>query len=256
MRNYHMLIFALIFIAACMPREAESLLEYGPMGMGSMMGSRHHARVPEPYAGLVNPVPEDEDSLSRGEEIFAQNCATCHGDGGMGDGPGGSNLDPAPAPIAHTSQMMADDYLFWRISEGGKPFGTAMIPYIDILDEQARWDVINYVRALGSGRMDPQQMMGGEVYTPAILETQQAEMLDRGVDQGVISLSEAATFERVHAQLEAYLAASGPAESGVTMDERQAAALAALVDSGAISAKDAADFFIIHARLEENGLMP
>lgn len=256
MKNYHILIFGLIFIAACGPREAETLLEYGPMGMGSGMGSRHHARVPEPFAGLVNPIPADEDSLSRGEEIFTQNCATCHGDGGMGDGPGGSNLDPAPAPIAHTSQMMADDYLFWRISEGGTPFGTAMIPYGDILDEQARWDVINYVRALGSGLMRPRQIMGGDIYSPAILETQQAEMLEKGVDQGVVSLREAETFERVHAVLEAYLAAKSPAESGVTMDERQAAALAALVDSGEISAKDAAEFLIIHARLEENGLMP
>lgn len=256
MKNYHILILGLIFFAGCSPREAENFLEYAPMGMGSGMGSRHHVRVPEPYAGLENPIPADEDSLSRGEEIFIQNCATCHGDGGMGDGPGGSNLDPAPAPIAHTSQMMADDYLFWRISDGGTPFGTAMIPYGDILDEQARWDVINYVRALGSGLVQPRQTIGGESYSPAILETQQAEMLKRGVDQGVISLEEAEVFERVHAALEAYLAAKSPAESGVSMDERQAAALAALVDSSEISAKDAAEFLIIHARLEDKGLMP
>jgi mono/diheme cytochrome c family protein len=256
MKNYHILILGLIFVVACGPREAETLFEYGPVGMGSGMGSRHHARVPEPYAGLVNPIPADEDSLSRGEEIYVQNCATCHGDGGMGDGPGGANLDPAPAPIAHTSQMMADDYLFWRISEGGTPFETAMIPYANILDEQQRWDAINYVRALGSGLVQPRQMMGGDSYSPAILETQQAEMLTQGVEQGVISLEEADIFERVHVALEAYLANKSPAESGISMDERQAAALAALVDSGAISAKDAAQFLIIHAQLEENGLMP
>ncbi len=174
----------------------------------------------------------------------------------MGDGPGGSNLDPVPAPIAHTSQMMADDYLFWRISEGGTTFGTAIIPYGDILEEQARWDVINYVRALGSGRVQPRQMMGGDEYTPAILETQQAEMLEQGVNQDVISPGEADTFERVHAALEAYIAANSPAESGVSMDERQSATLATLVDNGAISPEEAAEFQIVHDRLEESGLMP
>ena len=256
MKTLMLMVVIEVLLTACAPQESELLAEIEPVGMDMGMGTRHHAGVPDPYAGLVNPVPADDDSLSRGEEIYTQNCATCHGDGGMGDGPGGANIDPAPAPIAHTSQMMGDDYLFWRISEGGKPFGTAMVPYIDILEEQARWDVINYVRALGSGGMHPRKVMGGEAYTPAILATQQAEMLDRGVDLGVISLEEAEIFERVHAALEGYLAAESPAESGVSMDERQAAALAALVDSSEISAKDAAEFLIIHTRLEENGLMP
>ncbi len=256
MKKLFCLIIILSILAACTPKEAALSPEIRPMGMGSGMGSRHHAKIPEPYAGQVNPVPADEVSFDRGGEIYAQNCATCHGDGGMGDGPGGSNLDPAPAPIAHTSQMMADDYLFWRISEGGTTFGTAMVPYGDMLEEQARWDVINYVRALGSGRVQPRQMMGGDEYTPAILETQQAEMLEQGVNQDVISPGEADTFERVHAALEAYIAANSPAESGVSMDERQSAALAALVDNGAISPEEAAEFQIVHDRLEESGLMP
>ena len=244
-------------LAACAPKEAEITTGFGPMGgIGSGMGARHHARVPEPYAGLVNPVPADEDSFSRGEEIYTQNCATCHGDGGMGDGPGGANLDPAPAPIAHTSQMMADDYLFWRISEGGTTFETAMIPYANILDEQERWDVINYVRALGAGFVRPRQLMGGDAFTPGFMATQQAEMLARGVEQGVISESESDTFEKVHTSLEAYLAANQARESGLTMDERQAAALSALVEAGKITEDEANMFRVIHEQLEKSGMMP
>ncbi len=78
----------------------------------------------------------------------------------MGDGPAASALDPAPAPVAHSSQMLADDYLFWRISEGGTPFGTTM-PAWKMLDEQARWDMINYMRALGAGTVEPASSMGG-----------------------------------------------------------------------------------------------
>ena len=256
MKNLIRMIIISGILAACAPREAEIIPEMGRMRMGSSMGQRHHASVPEPFRGLVNPVPAKEDSLARGEEIYAANCATCHGDGGMGDGPAGESLDPAPAPLAHTSQMMADDYLFWRISEGGSAFGTAMIPYGDILNEQARWDVINYVRALGSGLVRPRQAMGGDAYNPEFMEAEQAEMLLRGIEKGVISGTEADTFERVHAVLEAYLAANLPGESGITMDERQAAALSDLVDAGTITREEAAEFSIIHDQLEESGLMP
>jgi len=133
------------------------------MGPGSGMMERHRAPVPSEYAGLANPVPADDESLARGSELYSANCATCHGDGGMGDGPAGVALDPAPAAIAHTSQMMGDDYLFYRISEGGafEPFNSSMIAWKSVLDEESRWDVISYVRALGSGQVMPGQRMGG-----------------------------------------------------------------------------------------------
>ena len=119
-------------------------------GQGGGMMARHHATIPDEYSGLTNPVPADETSIGRGGEIFATHCANCHGDGGMGDGPAAAELDPAPAAIAHTSQMLGDDYQYWRISEGGEmePFNSGMIAWKGIIDEDARWDVINYVRSL------------------------------------------------------------------------------------------------------------
>ena len=71
----------------------------------------------------------------------------------MGDGPTGETLDLPPAAIAHTSQMMGDDYLYYRVSEGGaaEPFISSMPAWKGVLDEEARWDVINYVRALDGG---------------------------------------------------------------------------------------------------------
>ena len=118
-------------------------------GPGSGMMARHHAVLPAEYAGLTNPVAADAQSLARGQELYQVNCATCHGEDGLGNGPAGQALDPAPANIAHTGQMLSDAYLFWRISEGGLPFGTSMPAWQDALDEQARWDLVNYMRALG-----------------------------------------------------------------------------------------------------------
>jgi len=218
------------------------------------MMSRHHATIPEEYVGLVNPVAADEDSLARGGESYANLCATCHGDGGMGDGPGGAELDPAPAAVAHTSSRMADDYLFWRISTGGAGFTTAM-PAWGSLDEQTRWDLINYMRALGEGTVEPRSGMGGEMYDPEVQATHQAEMLSAAVEQGVITQDEAEIFKSVHDALEAYQADHAAAPDR-TQDEREAAALAALVSSGSITQAQADAFKDIHDRLGTSGLMP
>ncbi len=135
-------------------------------GMGSYMMARHHAPIPQAYVGLTNPVPSSEESLARGAEIYRANCAACHGDGGMGDGPAAASLNPAPAPVAHTSLMLGDSYLFWRISEGGttEPFNSTMPSWKAILGEEARWDVINYMRALGSGRVGFNHIVGSDNY--------------------------------------------------------------------------------------------
>ena len=137
------------------------------MGRSGGMMARHHATVPETYVSVVNP-GSDEESLARGAEIYAAHCAVCHGDGGMGDGVAAKGFDPAPAAVAHTSQMLGDDYLFWRISDGGaaEPFSSAMPAWKNVLAEDARWDVINYVRALGAGTVMPGRGMGGMRYDP------------------------------------------------------------------------------------------
>ena len=225
------------------------------MGMRSGMMERHRAPVPAPYAAASSSIPADADSLARGEVIFSTNCASCHGDGGMGDGPAAAALDPAPAPIAHTSQMMGDDYLFWRISEGGLPFNTAMPVWKETLDEQARWDVINYVRALGSGQVTPGRGMGGAAFDSQAEAAHRAEMLAQALEQALITQAEADTFTAVHDAMDAYVAANPSAGAAGSPGERQVVMLAALVDTGVVSQTEADTFNLVHDRLEESGLM-
>ena len=221
------------------------------------MMARHHTTIPEEYAGLSNPIKADEDSLSRGSEIYEENCAVCHGDGGMGDGPGAVGLDPAPAPIAHTSQMLGDDYLFWRVSEGGtiEPFNSAMIAWKGILDEQARWDVINYVQALGRGQVMPGRIVGGATFDPAVEAANQREMLNQATEQGLITTDEAAVFAEVHDLVDEQMAQMRESGASESMDELMDEILAALAAKGAVS-QDQADIFLsVHERLGEAGLM-
>ena len=242
-----------LLLAACGAKNEPSQ----PMGMGGNgIMERHHATIPDEYANAANPIPADEASLERGASIYATHCASCHGDGGMGDGAAGSALDPKPAPIAHSSQMLSDAYLFWRVSEGGVPFQTAMPIWKATLDEQSRWDVINYARALGSGAVTPARGSGGEAYDPEVHAAQQAAILAQAVGQGVITQAEADTFTLVHNAIEAYRVAHPELAATSDMDENEAAILSALIEAGTITPAQAGAFRDIHDRLGASGLMP
>lgn len=229
----------------------------GMMGMGNDMMARHMAPIPQEYVGQISPIAADEASLARGEETYTLLCASCHGDGGMGDGPAGAALDPAPAPIAHTSQMMGDDYLFWRISEGGamEPFNSLMPGWKGSLDEQARWDVINYVRALGRGEVVPGRGMGGAMFDPQAEAAMQAEMLAQGVEQGIITQEEAGIFDQIHALMDDYRGTQMQQGFTGSMADNRARMLSELVNDGKITQSRADTFADIHDRLVEAGLM-
>ncbi|MFZ1266569.1 MAG: cytochrome c [Anaerolineae bacterium] len=257
-------VLSLLLLAACSapaPQVASTPGNSAGMGMGMGMGmasgmmERHRAQVPAPYAGLSSPVKADAESLTRGAAVFTANCATCHGDGGMGDGPAGVSLNPVPAAVAHTSQMMGDDYLFWRISEGGVSFTTAMPVWKEALTEQQRWDVINYVRALGRGDVKPGQAVGGAAYDPQAEAAQRAEVLAQSVAKGQITQAQADNFTIVHAALEDHMAASQHDSGSGNPAERQAAVLAELVQDGAITQAQADMFSKTHDLLHAAGLI-
>jgi len=109
-----------------------------------------HVEAPDEFADLSNPLADDSDALSAGQEIFEINCATCHGPEGAGDGPGSVGLDPKPANLGDRDMMLdlSDGYLFWRVSKGGaiEPFSSVMPAWEAGLTEEQRWQVISYVR--------------------------------------------------------------------------------------------------------------
>ncbi len=127
----------------------------GMMGGGMMGASPRHpyammSGIPEAYRSLSNPLPRSEKTVQRGASVYQQNCASCHGATGEGDGPAGRDLRPPPANLAWLGQMpMAewDPFMYWSVAEGGAPFGTAMPAFKDVLSKDDIWAVIAYIQA-------------------------------------------------------------------------------------------------------------
>jgi mono/diheme cytochrome c family protein len=103
--------------------------------------------VPLDVANIRDPIPPDDRSLAIGQEVYANNCATCHGESGRGDGPAGLRLVPRPADLRiHTQPgVHTDGELFYWVSYGFP--NSAMPAWKDQLTEEERWSVINYIRA-------------------------------------------------------------------------------------------------------------
>lgn len=131
MRKFFVLSTLIVLVAECRPQSKYDMKPGIGMGSGGM-SDRHHAQVPKVYAGMRSP-DINENMLAIGAAVYETYCASCHGIEGMGNDPAGSTLVPAPAPVAHTSQMLSDAYLFWRTIDGGADFNSAMPAWKDVL---------------------------------------------------------------------------------------------------------------------------
>jgi mono/diheme cytochrome c family protein len=130
---------------------AMSALALAACGGGGSTAGQGSPAVPAEYAGKTNPKSGDAAAIAAGKDLYAANCASCHGATGMGDGPAAAALDPKPKALATEISSIKDDYLLWRISEGGAfaPFNSAMPAWKASLTEDQIWQVIAYLHTLG-----------------------------------------------------------------------------------------------------------
>jgi copper transport protein len=105
---------------------------------------------PNPFAtGLANPVPATDRSIASGKTLYEQNCLPCHGPQGKGDGPAGLALRPPPADLTvHTAPGVHPDGQLFEWITNGYP-GSVMPAFGELLTEEQRWDLVNYIRTFG-----------------------------------------------------------------------------------------------------------
>ena len=102
---------------------------------------------------LVNPRPANLESVTNGKLQYERYCATCHGMGGLGDGPvsvTGQQNGPIMGVLAvagptSIARVRSDGHVYTTIRYGRR----RMPGYTRILS-QDRWDIVNYVRHLNN----------------------------------------------------------------------------------------------------------
>jgi len=98
-----------------------------------------------PTSFYIAPTGYSASSIVRGAKLFATHCVSCHGREGRGDGPAGRFLRVKPSDLtADHVYGHTDGDLYWWITNGIRE---VMPQFAVALDEEARWNVIDFVRA-------------------------------------------------------------------------------------------------------------
>lgn len=112
-----------------------TLRAHGPMGW----------KAPAKERKVKIPVPNSPESRNRGQRIYVDKCASCHGMRGDGNGEMAKALDPHPSDFTdrHMMREMTDGEIFWKLTTGKGP----MPSYQKEFTENERWDLVNYIKS-------------------------------------------------------------------------------------------------------------
>lgn len=102
-------------------------------------------KAPKTADALINPFKGNAKATAEGKRIYEQMCVLCHGIKGKGNGEAGLTLDKKPANfLAFKFKKESDGVIFWKITNGKAP----MAAYEELLTEDQRWQLVNYIREL------------------------------------------------------------------------------------------------------------
>jgi mono/diheme cytochrome c family protein len=93
---------------------------------------------------LKNPFAATEENLMRGQRVYENYCAVCHGATGAGDGPIIPRYPNPPSYKTEQSKSLADGAMFHAITVGRNN----MPSHAALVSSEDRWKVILYIRKL------------------------------------------------------------------------------------------------------------
>jgi len=98
------------------------------------------SRVPPKDAARPNPLENNPEARAAGANLFAQHCASCHGEDARGK---------HQKPDLHTPHLAAatPGQLFWLLTNGSLKNG---MPSWSRLPEQQRWAIVAHLKSLDS----------------------------------------------------------------------------------------------------------
>jgi len=112
--------------------------------------------LPADADNTKNPVEATEESIAKGKELFTTrkgNCIFCHGETGSGNKENLPRLRRVPADLSDYTRMpkLSDGEIFWKITKGIP----GITPSREMLTEEERWHLVNFVRTLAKEKPKP-----------------------------------------------------------------------------------------------------
>lgn len=130
--------------------------------------------------------PTRAPDYARGAELFAQNCVTCHGPHGGGDGERRAELDPPPRSFQDPDVMsgLSPARAFNALTDGVP--GTAMASF-DTLSAQDRWSLAFYLFGLRFGSTPAMETPPVDTHLIQLAESSDSEITtwleSEGIDE-------------------------------------------------------------------------
>jgi mono/diheme cytochrome c family protein len=141
-------------------------------GVGGFMHGYgdQHWESPASAKKVKNPVNSTRRSVNKGEVLFMNSCASCHGVKANGDGPLAKGLNTEPTNLRAMSGMHPDGDFAWKIANGNG----AMPAWKDSIKQKDIWNLVNYIQSLSPNKntaasmghsADEHSMMGHDIRT-------------------------------------------------------------------------------------------
>ena len=119
----------------------------GPVSEVESLANELKGRIISAYD--IKPYPAKTPDYESGKALYAENCSSCHGISGRGDGILSKNLNPPATDFTDPDMNLGlSPFKVYNTATFGIE-GTAMGSFEEVLDEEQKWDVAFYVLSLG-----------------------------------------------------------------------------------------------------------
>ncbi len=116
-------------------------------GETSLANAAKDVVIPLEAGRMKNPLPETDEVVSQGQQVFVESCAICHGGDGRSQTSIGHHMDPPAMDLnsAHV-QHWTDGELFWIIRNGVRL--TGMPSWQSTISEDDTWKLARFIHSL------------------------------------------------------------------------------------------------------------
>jgi len=147
MRATMLLVLAVCLTAAMAPMAQERTREGGTQAQTEDVRAEVPLEIPRAEKMRTNPIPRTDDNVEFGAQIYASQCAMCHGKAGKGDGDLAKSLKMTMPDFSdpEVQKSRTDGELFYILTKGhGR-----MPADGERLSEDYRWKMVLAIRAMG-----------------------------------------------------------------------------------------------------------